>query len=469
MVTKNNIFKRVKGLLPLFFLLAFSACKKESSDIGASLRDDKGGINTNKVSFTNISTRTVEGDTFRVDNLNANILGTINDPLFGTRKASLVVQPLLDAVGETFDGKTADSIFLVLRYDAVQLIGNTEHSLVYGDTNSVIELEVYKLDQDLPMLDADGSDTSKYYNTFKPQLGDKVGTYIGTFDVLTQNTLIVDGDTTITAPELIIPLDQSFGQELMELGTEAYSGNDEFRKALKGLVVVPKTLPLSGEGAIVGVETSVSASGILLHYGDSLVKAYPMSSSSKTINYQETEHSATLTAQINGSGDFSKTYIQSLDGTKIFVEVPELKDIIEMNEVIVINEAKISFKVDQSEVTSEYGVPSRAWLQVPDTSDGVLGTRSVAIIDLFDDLIPPSGWNGFTNYGGDYQDGGYEFRFNRYLQSLVKEYNETGNNSFNGFYLSIPPDFPAVPTRAVINSDVSSSDIKVSVTYTKLN
>jgi hypothetical protein len=279
----------------------------------------------------------------------------------------------------------------------------------------------------------------------------------------------VDGDTTINAPELIITLEQSFGQELLELGSGAYSSNDEFRKALKGLVVIPKSLPVSGNGAMVGVETTVSSSGLILHYGDSLTKTYPMSSSSRSINFQETEPSSTLTTQTSGTGDFSITYMQSTDGTKILFDVSELNDIIEMGEEIVINEAKISFIVDQSEVSAEYSAPSRAWLQVPDTTDGKIGPRSSAIKDLLDDLVPPSGWIGYTNYGGDYEGGGYEFHFNRYLQDLVKEYNETGKNSFHGFYLSIPSDYPAVPSRAVINSDVTSRDVKVSVTYTKLN
>jgi len=76
-----------------------------------------------------------------------------------------------------------------------------------------------------------------------------------------------------------------------------------------------------------------------------------------------------------------------------------------------------------------------------------------------------------SNYGGIYDSDikGYEFHFNRYLQQLVKEYTKTGKSNFNGFYLSIPSDYPVTPYRGVFKMDKNAGDIKVSVTYTKLD
>lgn len=458
----NKTYIKNKGFLPLFFLLAFLGCKKESTKIGTDLRDDKGGINSVDVSYTDISTRTVPGDSFFVDNLNANILGVINDPVFGLRKASLVVQPKLAEAGNDLGGKTADSVLLVLRYDKEQLVGGFPNQLVYGDTTSVIALDIYKLSQDL-------DDTSRYYNNFRPQLGDQIGSYMGKFNVNASKTIIIDEDTVDVAPELIIRLDQAFAQELMDLGEEAYSGNDAFVKALKGIVIVPRNNTVSGEGAIVGIETRISASGLLLHYSDSLTKGFPLTSSSHVINYQETIPTSDIVNQSTDPRDYSRTYVQSSDGTKVLIDVPELNAIIESADDVVINEAEISIVVDQAFATSAYPVPSRTWLQVPDTAGGVVGSRSIPIQDLYDDIQPPSGWIGYTNYGGDYNGEGYNFHFNRYLQALVTAYRKTGVNHFHGFYLSVPSDYPVIPARAVLDTDKASEKVKVSVTYTKLN
>ncbi len=462
---KSKINNKVKGFLPLFFLLAFFACKKETTEIGANLRQDNGGINSTTVDFQNAICRTVIGDSFRSDNLNANVLGVINDPVFGLRKASVLVQPLLSETGNTeLVGKSVDSIKLVLRYDFDQLIGGTQHILMYGDTSSVIELDVYKLNEDI-------EDTAKYYNDYMPVLGDKIGEYTGNFSLLSTKTVIVDGDTQVSQPELLVTLDNSFGQELMDMDAASFTSNTEFLMALKGLVVVPRNNIVSGNGAIVGIETNVSASGLILYYGDTLTRGFPLSSSSNTINFFESDPGAEIIGQMSGVGHYNTTYTQSVDGSKVFVEVPDLKSIIEMADDIVINEAIITVKIDQSTVSKEYPAPSRMWLQVPDTAGGNVGPNSIPINDLLNNLIPPSSWQGYVipGYGGEYDGSGYEFRFNRYLQALVKEYKETGKNAFNGFFLSIPSDYPAIPSRAVMDTEVSAGGVKVSVNYSKLN
>ena len=152
--------------------------------------------------------------------------------------------------------------------------------------------------------------------------------------------------------------------------------------------------------------------------------------------------------------------------------IKEKDAIIEIGDDKVINQASIRFLVDETTVDTGYKVPSRMFIQIPDTVDGTVHTNSIPFTDLFDRLSPPTfDWTGYTNYGGDYDASinGYSFRFNRYLQEIVKEYKETGVNKFNGFYLSVPSDFPVVPSRVVMNTDSTAGDVKVSITYTKLD
>ena len=452
-MNKNNFKIKAKGLIPLFFLLIFfGACKKESTQIGVGLSGDLTGIGSERVTYQNIITRTVLDDSLSSDNLATNILGVINDPIFGYGKASLIVEPLLTEEGGDFTNKEIDSVVLVLNYDIEQEAGKL---LRYGDMESELEIEVYQL--------LDTLENKRYTHKFNPTLGAKLGQFTGKFS-FDSVSRVVDGESIKVAPQMSITLDNSFGTTLFN----NVSSTAAFKNALKGLVLVPKSNPISGEGAIVGIEASNPFSGITVYYDDSLTKVFPLGSSSAKINLFETTPSGAIASQMSGTGHFPTTYAQSLGGTKIKVDIPELNQIIEMGEEIVINEASINFIVDASSVTSNYPEPSRLLLQIPDTTGGLAGDKSIIFIDAFDRLINPN-FAGLANYGGDYSEGGYTFRFNRYLQQLVKEYIATGVNNFNGFYLSVPSDFPVTPARTVLNTDNTTGAMKVSITYTKLN
>lgn len=455
-MNKNNFKIKAKGLIPLFFLLIFfGACKKESTQIGVGLSGDLTGSDT-MVTYQNIITRTVLDDSLSSDNLATNILGVINDPIFGYGKASLIVEPLLTEEGGDFTNKEIDSVVLVLNYDIEQVVGFFPKLLRYGDMESELEIEVYQLQDTL--------ENKRYTHKFNPTLGAKLGQFTGKFS-FDSVSRVVDGESIKVAPQMSITLDNSFGTTLFN----NVSSTTAFKNALKGLVLVPKSNPISGEGAIVGIEASNPFSGITVYYDDTLTKVFPLGSSSAKINLFETTPSGAIASQMSGTGHFNTTYAQSLGGTKIKVDIPELNQIIEMGEEIVINEASINFIVDASSVTSNYPVPSRLLLQIPDTTGGVVaGGKSIIFIDAFDRLNNPN-FAGLANYGGDYSEGGYTFRFNRYLQQLVKEYIATGVNNFNGFYLSVPSDFPVTPARTVLNTDNTTGAMKVSITYTKLN
>ena len=434
-ITKLNI--KSKGLLPLFFLLVFWGCKKETTDIGVDILGD-GNLNSIEVLITDISARSVRDDSSRTDNLSSNTLGVVNDPIFGLSKSCLIVQPRLTQFGTDDTPKSIDSVKLILKYDYEQNVLGNNNILKYGDINSVLVMDVYKLNEDLV-------DTVKYYSTFKPELGDIVGTFTGSFNF---------SDST----SLEIMLNKSFGQEMLDWNSDIYKDEAKFLKTLKGLVIVPRNNTLSGEGAIVCVEAGLNSSKLQLFYNDSLTKTIPMGSSSRRINYYETQPSVNLTNQFNSTNNFRTTYAQSFGGAKIKVDLVGLDSVIKLGEKVVINEAKITFLLDQISITDEFKAPSRMFLVVPDTLNS---KYSMPIIDL----------TTTSNYGGDFNPviKGYEFHFNRYLQQLVKEYAKTGKNNFNGFYLSIPSDYPVTPYRGVFKTDKDAGDIKVSITFTKLD
>ena len=152
---------------------------------------DLTGIGSESVSYQNILTRTVLDDSLSSDNLVTNILGVINDPIFGYGKASLIVEPLLTEEGGDFTNKDIDSVVLVLNYDIDQVVGFIPNLLRYGDMESELEIEVYQL--------LDTLENKRYTHKFNPTLGTKLGQFTGKFS-FDSVSRVVDGESIKVAP-----------------------------------------------------------------------------------------------------------------------------------------------------------------------------------------------------------------------------------------------------------------------------
>jgi len=445
---------RTRGYLPLFLLLVVFSCKKESTNIGLDLIGDESLANAINVEYRNLSFRTVADDTFTVNGLSSSLLGIINDPVFGESKASLVVQPQLTETGINLNGNTIDSAQLNLVFDLYQSVDEgtriTNYELNYGDVESELVIDIYKLGEDL-------SDDI-YFSNYTPSLGPKVGEYIGKFDLDSVNREI-DGEVVTLSPRMTIKLDNTLGQEILDYDETTLSSNDNFIEAMKGLVLIPRSI-VSGDGAIVAVEAINTRSSLDLFYSDSIQLAIPLGVSSKRVNFFETTHTPAIEEQKTGVGRFDITYVQSLGGTKVKIDVPQLDSIIKLSENIVINEAKLEISPDTSlNFNGNFEQAPRLWLLTPDTSN--LNQSMTSFLDVNDVRFSESYYNAGSN--------SYTFYFNRYLQQLKQTYRSTGRNEFNWFYLSVPNDYPITPHRVILDSDTMSGTVKLSVKYTKLN
>ena len=446
----NNTFrnKRIKGLLPLFFLLALGACKKESTDIGLGLVGDDVLENAEKNIFTQAVCRTVADDSIRTDVLSSGLFGIVNDPILGESKASLIIEPRVAETGSGSVGKVADSTKLILKFDIDQVVSGSPYRLLLGEADAEITFDIYKMGEDIP---------DSTYNSYRPLLGDKIGEYTGGFD-FSNKEVVIDEDTFTVTPELILTLDNQLGVDILGL---SMIDNTELKKVLKGIVLVPREV-VSGTGLITAFETKISASRLVVFH-DTTELAIPLGADSKRVNYFETTPSAAVDAQLTGSGHFNTTYVQSLSGTKVKVEFPELNDFIKMGERVVINEAYISFLLEDGSVVEEkFSAPPRLLLYAVDS----VSDQTAFFEDLLDFQLGQT-----LNYGGTYSASSksYDFRFNRFLQRLVDDYRLREVDNFKGFYLRVPTDSPIVPHRAVLNTDTTQQTIKLSVRYTKLN
>ena len=106
-----------KTVLSVFLvLLVFSACKKYNDNIFLSNEGTQGFDGYTFSDSLQISSRTVREDSLKTDSLSHNLLGVINDPVFGVYKASTFCEFKLPQIDKVISTETLDSVVLMLQY-----------------------------------------------------------------------------------------------------------------------------------------------------------------------------------------------------------------------------------------------------------------------------------------------------------------------------------------------------------------
>lgn len=438
--------------------LLLTSCNKFDDQIGFDLLPNTGQIHGILLDNLEVKAYTIPEDSLRVDSLTRSLLGAINDPIFGTSSANLYLQCLLKEINIDYGTSPKfDSIVLSLAID--QTIEG------YGAVNDEIEVDIYKMAEILKR-------ENKYYSNYSPAIGSTIGSWKGRLNKSDTTKYYDKGVLKSETALLRMKLNASFGESFFTAG--AYGNNDAFLSFLNGIALIPKSTGLgSGEGRMAPIHLNSANSKLTIYFNDTLQKEFVISDQGeRMMHYQIKNRSASITNQlINPGVHYSETYVQSLASCKTRIEIPDLLDIVQDGQPVLINEASITFTIQDGTTTTDFPAPSRMLLLQPTNQDGT-GPNAL-IIDLIDDVAPPDPkWIGFTNYGGKLSTDGktYTFRFNRHLQRMLDEYLATGVDNNRGFYLVIPSDNPITPSRVVLNTDNGSGqqNIALKITYTKL-
>lgn len=314
-------------------LILLISCKKinESTTLGSDLIPVVDNINT----FDTILTVQAFNDTFSeltdtayYSSSYTNYLGHIeNDPFFGKTDAKLFLELKPPSYKYTFinrpDSLTIDSVVLILDYVET-----------YGDTDVVQTVNVYEIPQTSQFGDTAftirESDFGKAgllgSRTFEPKiLNDSVKVY--------QDT---------TANQLRIPLDNAFGQRLLNYDTSstnghisAYSSDSAFRANFKGFALES----VSGN-AIMGFNLEGANTKLAIYYkddnnstdpakADTAVAYFSFASntSSASANFIKRDYSGTaLAAAADGTTGppDDLVYIQNTPGSFATIKIPGL-------------------------------------------------------------------------------------------------------------------------------------------------
>jgi uncharacterized protein DUF4270 len=445
----NNILiriytKRKALMLSVIFFTTLFSCKKDGE-----LYPEFNSENL-IVSFTDtlsISTKVLRDDSINTFNVSSNLLGIYNDSIFGLSSASFYSELTLSGANVNFGNNAIiDSIVLSLKYKSPLDF--------YGELFTPMDINVYELTEEISGDEYNSAQDINYNPT-------PIGNFNDTLYIKTPVKVINNQDTTSYDPHLRIRLNDAIGQTILNSGDDGQtiSNNDAFKSIFKGLYISPSSSVTSsilqkGKGAIVYFDVNSSLSTVTLYYhndSDTTSYSFIMNSESKKFNRFDHNYAGTdVEKHINNTIDLDSTltYVQSMGGVKTKIEIPNIKNLAKI-ENIIINKAEIVFPLKDNSNATLQAIQTLALTGINESGDAVF------LIDNFE---------GTDYFGGtlDAENKTYSFNIARHIQRII-----TGTEEDYGLYL-IATGSAVSANRSVLNSAIHpTSKMKLNITYSK--
>ncbi|MCL2040603.1 MAG: DUF4270 domain-containing protein [Bacteroidales bacterium] len=437
-------------------IIILSACRKDPTKVGFDIQPPSDDIelygNDTIILFASY---TVEHDSVSTSSMSTLVLGSMNDPVFGSTQAAFNTQFRLSKTNPYF-GKnvTFDSICLQLAYSGR-----------WGDSSTWMTAHVYRLTDSLS-LNSDttlGVTRDNYFATDiveydRVPLGSK--TFLDQpFDSVEMKRFWLKYTAAMHAPFLSIRLDDEFGKELLS-DSSLFVSNSDFLSKYYGLRV--DVDPVAGSfGKMLYFGTASPETKLVLYYTNSDSSAnysFVINDGCIRFNNYEIDHStadADLQNQLNNSfptstlGD-QRLYLQPLNGVRIkvnFEGIETLREKWQNGNKFVINEAKLF--LNNAEPYDKNLPPSPQL-----TTYTVDATGKI--------IMTPDSELGATYMGGAFNSGKnrYEMRITRYLQKRILDPSMDNDN----LYISIS-GASFVANRVVLygNNPDDEKDMKAKV------
>jgi hypothetical protein len=357
-----------------FFLLFFlsTSCKKRESEVGRGMLNSNELLNSIQTDTFSLTTFSIEEDSVVSDNPLYAMLGSYNDPEFGTVNSNFYTQLRLSGFNPNFGNLSqlvVDSVVLGLAYAAGY----------YGDLTSQ-NVEVYEITESLDNNDA-------YYSfTTKTTTGlNLVESGFGTFVPNPFGIKIVGKDTL--HPELRIKLKNSFGlkfiQDASGGGTD-FSSNENFLTYFKGLHVrVNNGSQVSDKGGIFYFNMNHPQSKLTIYYSLSgAPKTFDLliNNACADFNHVEVNNTGKPVQNVleNATMGQKEFYAQALKSRAV-VKIPGVKKI-PANAII--NKANLILPI-QYQTGGKYSPPKE--LSVAENVDGKL--TSIGITGFYNEVL----------------------------------------------------------------------------------
>jgi len=372
-------FAKIQYFFILSFFILFSC--DESSQVGLEVQpsSDKieifnSSLNQNDSSPSFLLT-TESVDSLRSDEPSSLLLGSIDDPIFGENMGFFITQLSLSQSNiDLGNNPVVDSVVMSYSYSGY-----------YGDLSSLTDIAVNYADLSIYK-------DSIYYSNHN--FDNSVG---GSEDLLIDFTISSD---TSTSPMLKMNLENSIGQQILDLGNSNLLDNETFQSNF-GLFLLNTYSPQPN--SIIYLNPSGSNSEFKIYYhnddSDSLYLDFVLDGESARVNLFNDKPISNLLI------DGSKSYIQSMAGfqTKIELQNIALIDSLLINKAI--NKVTLEFNVFEDNI---YAPHENLSLVRVDTSGDNIFLKDLTV-------------EGATHFGGDLVSNSYTFNITRFFSNLIKD------------------------------------------------
>lgn len=438
--------RKLSLLLLAFVAIIFVSCEDELSSLGLNLRNPNDLLGTSFMDSTTLTAQSVLDDTIPTTGLGSNVLGYVNDPTFGTTKASVYTQYLLS--GNSVDFGTnpiLDSVILTIRVGGF-----------FGDTTTALPIRVYELDQKLY-----SDSTYRVHSSVAHKIENL--TYDPNYSVQPSPTTRVLIDTNSYDAHLRIRLTNEFGLHFLNNSDELI--NDEtFANFFKGLYITLDNP--QGTGSLLYVNLTSSISGISIYYKkNGINKRYALVTSSTAVRFNNFEHNYTkanphfISEVINGvpangasAVGQDKLYLQPTGGVKMKIGFPHIKNTFK-DKSIVINRAELVI-TNISEDATHFFMPALLAIQ------GVKSDGTIA-------YLPDDAYYTSTDYfGASYNTTKkeYRIRITNYIQDLILR------GQYKDYFYLVVSGAGVRGNRLImggLNPDDSNTRLRLEISYTE--
>ncbi len=306
-------------LSAVFVFTMFISCKKKESYIGKNSINQNELLNSTQIDTLTLKTYTKVEDSVQTSNLSSGILGSYNDPVFGTFKAGFYTQLRLPAVNPSFGDVNSikiDSFVLGLKYAGF-----------YGDFTPQ-KYEVFQLTSDL--------DTSSKYYTSSITAHSSNNLINPSKEVLTPSPydqIVID--TAHLDAQLRLYIDTNLARTFLNEtvnNPSTFTSNENFIDYFKGLYIgVNNGVQNSGSGGISYFDLADPMTKLTLYYKqdgikkkyDFLVNSLSLNYSNVSIDYSSTSIPNAFENSVAGQTEF---YSQALK-SKAVINIPGINNL----------------------------------------------------------------------------------------------------------------------------------------------
>jgi len=359
------------------------ACKKKDTSVGSGTLDENEILNGITTDTFDLITYTVAEDSIITDNGPNGLLGSYNDPKFGTFNASVYTQLRIANVNPNFGDISTiimDSVVLALEYAGY-----------YGDLSDQT-FEVYELDESLSIDSTYYSFTTKSIKTTN-----LVPVGKGTISPRPTEKSIVGGDTVDA--QIRIHLDTNFAKTIIAeaaSGGTTFSSNENFLNYFKGLYIKTNNgFQAPGVGAALYVKLNDPSSKVTMYFRQGgIFKTYDLllNSSCADFTHVDLNSNGTSVDEVvqNNSLGKKEYYAQALKHRAV-VKIPGL---INLPKKTIIHKAELSLPIQyQTGYRYKPGIAVSVATKVKSTDNFYTGlsalgefdeTRKLFFIDIRD-------------------------------------------------------------------------------------